>query len=262
MTSLLTEAIQIELGAAERWPENVKLYQPYQVEQITFPDYAACLSVKTFLHMCGLKFTTELKINAEQMSPSGRVPFVRIGPFLISEMEPIIACVHTRGFNLSTDLTDIQKSELKAYMALIGNTLVNAEHYLAWLLPDVADQVTKPRFGSMYPWPLDKVLPWMKQRDVKSRLASLEWAEKTFDEVCEEVQTCCQALSERLEKQEFFFGKKPTELDALVFGHIFTLLTTELPRNEFALIIRKYQNLVDFCTRVDDSYYKKLDNDY
>jgi hypothetical protein len=43
------------------------------VEQITFPDYAACLSVKTYLHMCGLKFTTELKINAEEMSPSGKL---------------------------------------------------------------------------------------------------------------------------------------------------------------------------------------------
>ena len=41
-------------------------------EQITFPDYAACLSVKTFLHMCGLNFTTELRVNAEAMSPSGK----------------------------------------------------------------------------------------------------------------------------------------------------------------------------------------------
>ena len=44
-------------------------------EQITFPDYAACLSVKTFLHMCGLNFTTELRVNAEAMSPSGESDF-------------------------------------------------------------------------------------------------------------------------------------------------------------------------------------------
>lgn len=35
----------------------------------------------------------------------------------------------------------------------------------------------------MHPWPLNKVLPWKKQREVKQRLASVEWAEKTFDEV-------------------------------------------------------------------------------
>jgi hypothetical protein len=44
---------------------------PVTVEQITFPDYANCLAVKTFLHMCGLDFKVEVRTNAEEMSPSG-----------------------------------------------------------------------------------------------------------------------------------------------------------------------------------------------
>lgn len=255
----MTETVMVEFGALERWPNDVKLYQQYQVEQITFPDYAACLSVKTFLHMAGLKFSTELKVNAEEMSPSGRVPFIQIGPCLRSEMEPIIACVHTRGFKLYDDLTEIQKSELKAYMSLIGTTLVNAEHYLAWLVPEVSEKVSKIRYGSMYPWPLNKILPWKKQLEVRKWLDNIEWACKSFEEVCDEVATCCQALSERLYMQDFFFGKKPTELDALVFGHIYTLLTTDLPNQEFALIIKKYNNLVKFCERIDHLYFREHD---
>lgn len=262
MSTLVGDAIQAELGARERWPEDVRLFQPYQAEQVTFPDYAACLSVKTYLHMCGLKFTTELRVNAEAMSPSGKVPFIQIGPFLVSEMEPIIACVNTRGFQLSTSLTDVQKSELKAYMCLIGNTLVNAEHYLAWVDHAVSNEVTKPRYGSMFKWPLNQIIPWQKQREVKARLSSLGWTKKTFEEVFEEVHTCCQALSERLDKQMFFFGDKPTELDALVFGHLFTLLTTDLPNNEFARIIERFTNLKNFCERVDKKYFKDRNNDY
>lgn len=262
MSSLIGDAIQVELGATERWPENVRLFQPYQAEQVTFPDYAACLSVKAFLHMCGLKFTTELRVNAEAMSPSGKVPFIQVGAFLISEMEPIIACVNTRGLQLSTTLTDVQKSELKAYMSLIGNTLVNAEHYLAWVDHAVSNEVTKPRYGSMYRWPLSKVIPWQKQREVKARLSSLGWTSKTFEEVCDEVYTCCQALSERLDKQRYFFGETPTELDALVFGHLFTLLTTNLPNNEFARIIEQFSNLKKFCERVDKTYFKDENNQY
>jgi len=34
-------------------------------------DFASCLSVKTYLNMLGLKFQTELRQNAEYMSPSG-----------------------------------------------------------------------------------------------------------------------------------------------------------------------------------------------
>jgi len=43
----------------------------FAVGQILMPEFASCLSVKTFLNMCGLKFQTELKANAEFMSPSG-----------------------------------------------------------------------------------------------------------------------------------------------------------------------------------------------
>ncbi|KAH3703854.1 metaxin-2-like [Dreissena polymorpha] len=259
---MLMEAVKIEMGATERWPDNVKLYQQYQAEQITFPDYAASLSVKTFLYMCGLEFSTVPKINAEEMSPSGRVPFIHIGPFLVSEFEPIVAYVQTRGFGLNDDLTDVQKSELKAYIKLIGSTLVNAELYLSWLVPEVYEKVTKARYGAMYAWPLNCILPYQKFLSVQKQLAASEWKNKTFAEVCEEVETCCQALNDRLGTQNFFFGKKPTELDALVFGHISTLLTTDLPRNEFADIIRRYDNLLVFLKRIDAEYFDALRNSY
>ncbi|CAG0886784.1 unnamed protein product [Cyprideis torosa] len=47
-------------------------------------------------------------------------------------------------------------------------------------------------------------------------------------EVYEEVDRCFQSLSIRLGHEKYFFDK-PTELDALLFGHLFTILTTELP---------------------------------
>ena len=43
--------------------------------------------------------------------------------------------------------------------------------------------MTKPRYGSMYKWPLSKVIPWQKQREIKARLSSLGWTNKTFEEV-------------------------------------------------------------------------------
>ena len=46
------------------------------------------------------------------------------------------------------------------------------------------------------------------------------------------------------------------ELDALVYGHLFTLITTELPNMRFADIIESFQNLVDLCTRIDDKHFK------
>ena len=72
------------------------LYQPYEVEQILLPDNAACLSVQAFLHMANLEFTIEQRTNAEHMSPSGKVPFIRAGKFVIAEMDPIVSFVNTK----------------------------------------------------------------------------------------------------------------------------------------------------------------------
>lgn len=55
---------------------------------------------------------------------------------------------------------------------------------------------------------------------------------------------------------------RPTELDAVVFGHLYTILTTSLPVSRFAEVIRDYKNLTDFCQRIDQKYFKDRQNDY
>ena len=44
-------------------------------------------------------------------------------------------------------------------------------------------QVSKPRCGSVYPWPLNVLLPFKKQWQVKSQLRALGWSQKTRDQV-------------------------------------------------------------------------------
>ncbi len=77
-------------------------------------------------------------------------------------------------------------------------------------------------------------------------------------QVYKEVENCCQALSERLDDQPFFFNNKPTELDALVFGHLFAILTTPLPDSRLATIVRQHKNLVDLCQTIDKEYFDRL----
>ena len=84
------------LAAGDPWPSDAELYQPYEVEQVLLPDNAACLSVQAFLHMCRLDFSVVQRANAEQMSPSGRVPFVRAGKFVIAELDPIVSFVNSK----------------------------------------------------------------------------------------------------------------------------------------------------------------------
>ena len=50
----------------------MKLFKPFEVEQILLPDNTSCLSVQAFLKMCNLPYSVEMRGNAEHMSPSGK----------------------------------------------------------------------------------------------------------------------------------------------------------------------------------------------
>lgn len=74
----------------------------------------------------------ECRANAEYMSPSGKVPFIKCGAFVISELEGIVQFVDNKGISLSSNLEDEDKAKLRAYMSLIHSVLENAE-VIVWL---------------------------------------------------------------------------------------------------------------------------------
>ncbi|CAB3241843.1 unnamed protein product [Arctia plantaginis] len=226
----LTDSIITQLNAQEPWPDNVKLFQPYEVEQILLPDNASCLAVQAFLKMCNLPFEVEMRWNAEFMSPSGRVPFIKCGAFVVSELEPIVQFAANKGVTLCSKLSTEEKAEMRAYMSLITNVLVNAELYISWVDNDTFNAVTKVRNSSVYPWPLGWLQTRAKRNLVIKRLKALHWYDKSLEQVLADVEQCCNSLSQRLGERDYFFGNTPTALDARVFGHIRALLSAQGPK--------------------------------
>ncbi|NP_001306026.1 metaxin-2 isoform 3 [Homo sapiens] len=231
--SLVAEAFVSQIAAAEPWPENATLYQQLKGEQILLSDNAASLAVQAFLQMCNLPIKVVCRANAEYMSPSGKVPFIHVGNQVVSELGPIVQFVKAKGHSLSDGLEEVQKAEMKAYMELVNNMLLTAELYLQW-----CDEAT--------------VGEW----EVKRKMKAIGWGKKTLDQVLEDVDQCCQALSQRLGTQPYFFNKQPTELDALVFGHLYTILTTQLTNDELSEKVKNYSNLLAFCRRIEQHYFE------
>ena len=77
-----------------------------------------------------LEYTIEMRANAEHMSPSGRLPFIRANKFIIAEVDPIVSFVNTKGITLTSHLDASQKADMRAYMSLVSNVLGNAEVHL------------------------------------------------------------------------------------------------------------------------------------
>ncbi|XP_007190485.1 metaxin-2 isoform X2 [Globicephala melas] len=225
--SLVAEAFVSQIAAAEPWPENATLYQQLKGEQILLSDNAASLAVQAFLQMCNLPVKVVCRANAEYMSPSGKVPFIHVGNQVVSELGPIVQ-------------------------------FVKAKLYLQWCDEATVGEITHARYGSPYPWPLNHILAYQKQWEVKRKMKAIGWGNKTLDQVLEDVDQCCQALSQRLGTQPYFFNKQPTELDALVFGHLYTILTTQLTNDELSEKVKNYSNLLAFCRRIEQHYFGKV----
>ncbi|XP_048825340.1 metaxin-2 [Brienomyrus brachyistius] len=257
--SLAAEAFVSQIAASEPWPENATLYQPLRDNQILLSDCASSLAVQAYLRMCDLPLRVCCRANAEHMSPSGKVPFIHVGNQVVSEMGPIIQFTKAKGHSLSDVLDDVQRAEMKAYMELVNNMLLTAELYIQWCDETTAAEITRPRYSSPYPWPLKHILAYQKQWEVRRKMSAVGWAEKTLEQVYEDVAQCCQALSQRLGTQMYFFNKQPTELDALVFGHLFTILTTQLTSNELSAKVKTYSNLLTLVHRIEQTYFEGPD---
>lgn len=238
---------------------NAVLYQPYEAEQILLAENASCLATKALLNMCNLEYDVKTYSNAEFMSPGGhrtKLPFISVGAFFIAEFEHIAAFIEMKGIILSRNLDSDTKLDMRAYIALAENIFTNAELYISWMDKDVLEKTTKPRYTSVYPWPLSTIQFERKKKEVLQQLKIFEWKLKTLDEVASTVDKMCNTLVEKLGEAKYFYGDQPTELDALIFGHLFTILTTSLPNNILAEIINKNQSLVNFCKRIESNFFK------
>ncbi|PWA27276.1 hypothetical protein CCH79_00018318, partial [Gambusia affinis] len=186
-------------------------------DQILLSDHASSLSVQAYLRMCGLPVQVVCRYNAEYMSPSGKIPFIHVGNQVVSELGPIVQFTKAKGHSLSDSLDDVQRAEMKAYMELVYNMLLTSEVtlFVQWCddataaevrLPPSSD-ISRPRYSSPYSWPLGNILAYQKQWEVRRKMNAIGWGGKTLEQVYEDVNQCCQALSQRLGTQPYFFNK-------------------------------------------------------
>uniref|UniRef100_A0A3B5A2C2 Metaxin 2 n=1 Tax=Stegastes partitus TaxID=144197 RepID=A0A3B5A2C2_9TELE len=246
--SLAADAFVSQLAAAEPWPENATLYQPLKGELVR--SSGTGLSVVAYLRMCGLPVEVVYRANAEYMSPSGKIPFIHVGNQVVSELGPIVQFTKAKGHSLSDGLDDVQRAEMKAYMELVNNMLLTAELYIQWCDDATAAEISRPRYSSPYSWPLSNILSYQKQWEVRRKMNAIGWGGKTLEQVGA-AQTLFM-LTQRLPVLMLLFT---TELDALVFGHLFTILTTRLTSAELAERIKSYSNLLSFCRRIEQTYF-------
>lgn len=261
LTAIMKSQLKAQLGRGASKDSDYTLYHSLEVEQMLLPETAHFLATKTYFRMLGLPLTCEARTNAEFMSPSGsktKLPILRAGTDLTAEFEPIVEFLQREGHTLWPEDFDAKKrSDWKAAFLDMDAVFTNAELYLCWLDKEVRTSITAPRYGCPYEWPLNRIQCWRKQHEVQRCLEVEDWQDFTLEDVTDEVKIKLHELSEKLQEKPFFNGTFPTEFDALIFGHLFAIVTTKVPNLILAEEINKNLNLVRFCSNIDSSYFSR-----
>ncbi|KRY39681.1 Metaxin-2 [Trichinella spiralis] len=239
----------------EQWDENARLFEPFGRERVLLYEHSDCLAVKALLLICNLKCKFESIRNAEDLSMNGYIPVMHVDNLLLSGFDEILLYLVRKDIVSFHNLKNVDYLFLHS---LVHGILRKAELYICWVMEEVFQQVTLVRYSAAYSWPAKMTLPYEKRKEVLELLKCHRWLEKSPEEVFDEVEYACECLSTKLGTNQYFGGNNPTEIDALIFGHLYTLLTTSLPNVAIGDILKKFPNLLEYCEYFEKVYFPLL----
>uniref|UniRef100_A0A914YUI1 Metaxin n=1 Tax=Panagrolaimus superbus TaxID=310955 RepID=A0A914YUI1_9BILA len=256
----LQKTVNETLNQADAEWKDVYLITPMSQEQSLLYEYAECLAVHSLLKMVDLPYRAQQRPNAVDMSPSRRVPFLRIDETIIADFPRIVDFIELKGVKMSNTRTAAESTDLQALVSLLDEDLRHVEMYIVWIDNETYSKVTKPRCASVHQFPLSLVLPHILRNSMKTYLSDRGYAQYSMQKIISIADSVFRTLSIKLGTRHYIVGDQPSELDSLAFGHLFTILTTELPCLQLINTLKKYHNLIDYCTRMESELFHKTES--
>lgn len=229
-------------------------------EQSLLYEYAESLAVHSLLKMVDLPYRSQQRPNAVDMSPTGRVPFLRIDETLVSEFPRIVDFIELKGIKMSNTRTAAESTDLQALVSLLDEDLRHVEMYIVWIDDETYNKVTKPRSASVHQFPLSWGLPYILRQSMKQYLHDRGYAQYSMQKIISIADCVFRTLSVKLGTKPYIIGEQPSELDSLAFGHLYTILTTELPCLQLVNALKKYNNLIEYCSRMESELFTKTES--
>jgi len=262
LTTIMRNQLKSELKKGASKEPDFTLYHSLEMEQMLLPETAHFLATKTYFKMLGVSLTCEARSNAEFISPGGvktKLPILRCERDLVAEFQPIVRYVEENiGLSLyPADYDQLKRDNWNAALIDMDADFTNAEMYMCWIDNEIRDKLTYERYGCPYEWPLNRIQCWRKLRQVRRILELEDWLDYSLEQVSEDVSFKCAELSDKLQDKPYFNGAFPTEFDAMIFGHLYAILTTNLEKPILAEEINKRPNLVRFCQNIETTYFSR-----
>ncbi len=217
-----------------------------------------CVKVETYLRMTGLPFETHSSPDNLRKSPKDKLPFIRDDGQTIADSSFIIRHLEQKHDHmLDGHLTDAQKATAHGLIKMIDENLYWTMVHARWILDHNWVIIRQMFFGNL-PFPLKLFVPNMVRKNVLKGMKGHGIGRHSNDEITEIGTWDLKALSDALGDKEYFFGDRPSSLDAAAYGILSQMVLSDTFTAPIFDAARKHDNLVAFTNRICDKYFADL----
>lgn len=216
-----------------------------------FPSFDPfCLATETVLRFAEASFGVNVCYNP-RVSPNGELPILADQDQVFVTTAGILKHLKEKGIDLDGNLTAVQRAESLAYSTLVEDRLHDSLLFLWWMEDENTKKMILPLYRKSLSFPWNYILPDQIQKRVKQRLSYLKEKNDVdyINEVYLSAREIYQSLSVKLGEKPFFFGDEPSNLDAIVFGHLAIHYFAPLPNNKLKIVLDAFPNLVTFLVK-------------
>ena len=212
-----------------------------------------CMKLETWLRMTGLPFEI-VQVVDPRKGPKGKVPWIEDRGRSIADSAFIIEYLKDAyGDPLNAHLGADERATSLALQRLIEEHLYWAIAHGRFLDDDVWPS-TRTQFLAGFPAPLRPLVARLVRRTIAKSLYLQGLGRHSEEELYKLACDDLTALSTSLGGKQYFFGEKPTELDAIAYGFLAQVLWAPGPRRTREHM-EQTRNLPAFCERIKRAFY-------
>ncbi|KFH68880.1 hypothetical protein MVEG_05684 [Podila verticillata NRRL 6337] len=225
-----------------------------------------CLALISYMSIVSHQEFSIIECNDTGFSPTGELPMLHDGKNWIAGANRIIAYLAKIGYNANEHLSAEENAKSVAYACLVDENLTDALLFSWFADADNFLGATRKAYSSLLSFPSRYFLPIQMRKTAVQRVqkhggtvesGALIKAENT--KIYDHTRDCYRVLDRKLGENDFFFGVRPTALDAKVFGYLALQFYPEIPNPRFQMILSsQFPRLVAYCNRCRDEFFANL----
>jgi glutathione S-transferase len=207
------------------------------------------LKLETWLRLAGLPYQIVPTRNPGQ-GPKGKLPFIEDDDgTVLGDSSLIIAhLMRTRGIELDRELSREQRAQALALQRLVEDHFYFIGVWSRWMDPEGWQSFGPALFGSLAP-PLRQIIAPFVRRQVRHSLHAQGLGRHSRTELYAMGRADLEALAVALNDRPFFFGERPTTIDAIAYGCLDNLINLPI-ETELKRIAQDFPNLAAYCARM------------